>query len=118
MKIEQTAAQGSPGVKPTATAGKPNPSAAGEAAGEQESAAEDSVELSSQAQKLAKAPAQAQPAQAETQQATLLASAKNLVATNPVKARSQLETIIAQNPNSADAQKARQLLARIPQSAQ
>lgn len=112
MKIEQTSAQGSPVVKPASPAGKTNSSGAGAPA----ATAKDSVELSSQAQKLAKAqqPAPAQ-AQVETQLTALLASAKNLVASNPVKARSQLENIIAQDSDSPEAQKARQLLARISQ---
>ena len=113
MKIEQTSAKGSPVVKQTSPAGKANPSAASAP----ETAAADSVELSPQAKKLAKAQQNAPvQTQADTQLTTLLASAKNLVASNPAKALSQLQLIIAQDSDSPEAQKAQELLARLPKS--
>ena len=118
MKIKRASEQGNTVVKPSSTAGHTNTSVAGA----QNSAAGDSIELSPQAQKLVKAQqnasaqAQTQTTQTQTQETTLLDSAKNMITSNPAKARSQLETIIAQYPDSAEAQKARQLLAELPQS--
>ena len=60
-----------------------------------------------------------QAAQTETQNAeVLLLAAKSKVYSDPVNARKELESIIAQYPNSSEARSAQQQLARLPLSSQ
>ena len=72
----------------------------------------DSVELSAAAQRLVQAWNGPNPQQAQ-KLAALYASAKGMVSANPGKARSSLQNIISQYPNSPEAQKARVQLAQL-----
>ena len=73
----------------------------------------DTLELSPAAQKLVQSGNGPTPQQAQ-QLAALYASARGMVSANPTKARNSLQNIIAQYPNSPEAQKARIQLTQLP----
>lgn len=73
----------------------------------------DSVELSQQAQELAAANFNAPPVPVPSVE-NLFASAKGFLSANPSKARSDFLALIAQYPNSTEAQMAQVQLAAIP----